>query len=1359
MTGIKLRNFDESAEEFSDVVLIVEDTKFYGLKKYLASQSSYFKAMFLGNFDESKKSEVTLSDIKSEHFQNFLELLYGESSIDESTIDGIVRLSHMYDAKLAIRKCEEFLVEYSEKSVKEKLKLAYKYGLKQLKLQLESWGSGSRSSGIGSSGAPERWDPELWDPELWDPEFRSSGALGSGALGSGALESGALESGALESGVPELWDPELWDPELWDPEFRSSGALGSGVLGSGVLGSGALGSGALGSGALGSEAQRWWRWNRRIVAGGSGIGGSEMVEVESEDQRWWRWNRRIGDGGGGIGGSEMVEVESEDRRWWRWNRRIGDGGSGIGGSEMVEVESEDRSWWKWNRRIGDGGGGIGGSEMVEVESEDQRWWRWNRRIGDGGVGIGGSEMVELESEDRRWWRIRDGGGGIGGSEMVEVESEDRRWWRWNRRIGDGGGGIGGSEMVEVESEDRRWWRWNRRIGDGGGGIGGSEMVEVESEDRRWWRWNRRIRDGGGGIGGSEMVEVESEDRRWWRWNRRIGDGGSGIGGSEMVEMESEDQRWWRWNRRIRDGGGGIGGSEMVEVESEDQRWWRWNRRIGDGGGGIGGSEMVEMESELVEVESELVEVESQLFSTMPKNKGKGGKNRRRGKNENFSMKRELELKEEGQEYGQVSKLLGNSRVHVYCFDGAQRVCHIRGKLRKKAWINVGDIILVGLRDYQDDKGDVILKYHPDEARRLKMDGWIPENAKLNENDEQDEEEVIKMEPERKKRAGGVEEDEEYNRNKYINREWLVNPEKKTVVEVLRGKISGYSIVLKDGQHGQSSNFSKMEVCEEETGNIYETVFVMCTECGGVFSSNGGHLKRHRNERCQGTPQREVRSESASNRKDFHSAVVEFFGKSGKPLYQLENSNFKEFVVEIAKLGQRYEGTIGEEIVPKRTSGRIMVDNWLSEKIGDLKDFVAPFMANKTAAVLADFGKLHYDFLGIKIAFLDTLIDEEGVQYWKLVIAPVAMSACRMKSKDSAAVFHSIKESIEQFCQDVELSDLFLVADGASNVRASGRNYFLSYIRCSAHASEIVGKRMLSPYKRDKPSPLEQISLKKYSDLLEKCKEITAELKADKMEFKALGISLVNPVETRWMSRYMCCLQVYANVSKLIANLHNFRGKKSEDLILEIASNENRRLFDELNSIYASIKQVNDLFQSNDTTISDVLPAYLGLLDDFNDVGTSQSATDDVRTLVKFAIYAVKKQISDCSTAHFLSYYLHPGYKDMKVLQTRFNNYGMLVDVENQMKMAMTEINGIVNEPSSPNTSLKPSPSTSTTDTFITRRMNKAVTKTTLTLEMEMLLYEQDLVVSDPSRLQAKQTSKEVSVFFAMFTLTQEEHWI
>ncbi|MCO5589734.1 nucleic acid-binding protein [Meira miltonrushii] len=124
---------------------------------------------------------------------------------------------------------------------------------------------------------------------------------------------------------------------------------------------------------------------------------------------------------------------------------------------------------------------------------------------------------------------------------------------------------------------------------------------------------------------------------------------------------------------------------------------------------------------------------------MPKNKGKGGKNRRRGKNENESEKRELVFKEEGQEYAQVLKMLGNGRLEAQCFDGEKRLAHIRGKLRKKVWINTGDIILLSLREFQDEKADVIQKYTADEARSLKKYGELPESAEINENDGQGEE--------------------------------------------------------------------------------------------------------------------------------------------------------------------------------------------------------------------------------------------------------------------------------------------------------------------------------------------------------------------------------------------------------------------------------------------------------------------------------------------------------------------------------------------------------------------------------------------------------------------------------------------
>jgi translation initiation factor 1A len=51
----------------------------------------------------------------------------------------------------------------------------------------------------------------------------------------------------------------------------------------------------------------------------------------------------------------------------------------------------------------------------------------------------------------------------------------------------------------------------------------------------------------------------------------------------------------------------------------------------------------------------------------------------------------------------------------------------------QVWVAAGDIILISLREYQDDKADVIVKYTADEARELKADKEIPESVVINES--------------------------------------------------------------------------------------------------------------------------------------------------------------------------------------------------------------------------------------------------------------------------------------------------------------------------------------------------------------------------------------------------------------------------------------------------------------------------------------------------------------------------------------------------------------------------------------------------------------------------------------------------
>lgn len=100
----------------------------------------------------------------------------------------------------------------------------------------------------------------------------------------------------------------------------------------------------------------------------------------------------------------------------------------------------------------------------------------------------------------------------------------------------------------------------------------------------------------------------------------------------------------------------------------------------------------------------------------------GGKKKKRAAKNTFNSKREILLKEDEQEYGVVDKMLGDMRCNVLCSDSTMKICHIRGKFKRRVWINPGDVVLISLREFQDDKADIIHKYTPDEADFLKSNG-------------------------------------------------------------------------------------------------------------------------------------------------------------------------------------------------------------------------------------------------------------------------------------------------------------------------------------------------------------------------------------------------------------------------------------------------------------------------------------------------------------------------------------------------------------------------------------------------------------------------------------------------------------
>ena len=48
-------------------------------------------------------------------------------------------------------------------------------------------------------------------------------------------------------------------------------------------------------------------------------------------------------------------------------------------------------------------------------------------------------------------------------------------------------------------------------------------------------------------------------------------------------------------------------------------------------------------------------------------------------------------------------------------------------MKKKVWIGMGDLVICSLREFENEKCAVVLKYLPDEIRQLKAQGEVPQD--------------------------------------------------------------------------------------------------------------------------------------------------------------------------------------------------------------------------------------------------------------------------------------------------------------------------------------------------------------------------------------------------------------------------------------------------------------------------------------------------------------------------------------------------------------------------------------------------------------------------------------------------------
>jgi initiation factor 1A len=132
---------------------------------------------------------------------------------------------------------------------------------------------------------------------------------------------------------------------------------------------------------------------------------------------------------------------------------------------------------------------------------------------------------------------------------------------------------------------------------------------------------------------------------------------------------------------------------------------------------------------------------------MPKNlKAKKNGTARTNEPRKFEMVYKEDIVGGGAVYGQVVKVLGECNFTVRCFIEKEKenmtelLCHLRKSAKKMGRVEVESIVLVGLRDFQESKGDILYTYHVDQAKLLRREGHIPKTKTGNEFEEVKEEE-------------------------------------------------------------------------------------------------------------------------------------------------------------------------------------------------------------------------------------------------------------------------------------------------------------------------------------------------------------------------------------------------------------------------------------------------------------------------------------------------------------------------------------------------------------------------------------------------------------------------------------------
>lgn len=93
-------------------------------------------------------------------------------------------------------------------------------------------------------------------------------------------------------------------------------------------------------------------------------------------------------------------------------------------------------------------------------------------------------------------------------------------------------------------------------------------------------------------------------------------------------------------------------------------------------------------------------------------------------NYNSEQRVRVRLPRNGELFGIIEQRVGGSRMLVKCSDGKIRNCKVPGRLKRALWIREGDTVIVKPWEFDNDKGDVLFKFNPNDVQVLRERGYL-----------------------------------------------------------------------------------------------------------------------------------------------------------------------------------------------------------------------------------------------------------------------------------------------------------------------------------------------------------------------------------------------------------------------------------------------------------------------------------------------------------------------------------------------------------------------------------------------------------------------------------------------------------